>query len=102
MILLATEHDALVTWSAKRVADGLPAIRETIDPSWFAEDEIGTTDAWSLVCQFDPAVNEQGSPSRARVRFWVEDAPHHRLKAGAVLRLFERGTGQYARVEILD
>jgi hypothetical protein len=56
---LATEHEALVTWSEKRVAEGLPAIKETIDPSWFAEYEIGTADAWSLVCLFDPAVNDK-------------------------------------------
>ena len=51
---------------------------------------------------FEPPPNEQGSPTVARVRFVMPDAPHERLRPGATLRLFERGTHGFANVHILD
>jgi hypothetical protein len=99
---LATEHRALITWSPEQVAQGLPATTETIDPAWFAGEPMENAEGWSLVCHFEPPVSEQGSPSSARVRFWMDHAPHERLRPGTVLRLFERGSRKLARVEILD
>jgi hypothetical protein len=96
------EHDALITWSSEFVRQGLPAITETIDPAWFADQPMEGAEGWSLVCHFETPLSEQGSPSKARVRFWMDHAPHERLRPGTVLRLFERGSRRLARVEILD
>ena len=75
---------------------------QMIDPAWFDETAPGTAERWSLICEFDVAPSEQGDPSEARVKFLMPDAPHDRLCPGARLRLFERASGQYATVDILD
>ena len=95
------EHLARVSWSTDLVRLGLPAETETIDPAWFFEAAGQESEGWSLICRFDLAPVEQGSPSTAWVRFMAEDAPHERLTPGALLRLFERGSQKFARVEIL-
>ncbi len=38
----------------------------------------------------------------ARIQFMMETAPHERLSPGIRLRLFERSTGGYALIEVLD
>ena len=81
---------------------GLPTARDLVDPAWVDPDAPVAHEVWSLVCPFSTPPREQGSPSTATVRFLVDDAPHDRLRAGATLRLLERGTGQYASVAILD
>lgn len=102
VVALRSEHRARIVWSDSQVLQGLPTLSETIDPSWFEGDlEIGA-DGWSLVCRFDSPPSQQGNPSTARISFMVEDAPHERLRAGTRLRLFERKTGTYALVEVLD
>ena len=93
------EHRALITWSDELVARGLPAIRETVDPIQF-RDSYG--DGWSLRCRFDKPPNEQGNPSEARVSFLMDNAPHEHLRTGARFPLFERFTGRWIVVEILD
>ena len=94
-------HLARVTWSAAQVRRGLPAFERTTDPAWFEADPPGA-DGWSLRCRFEPPPDAQGSPSVARVAFMMPHAPHERLAPGARLRLFERGSGGRALVEILD
>jgi hypothetical protein len=95
-------HQARIHWSEEQVRRGLPSVSRTTDPSWFVEAGPGSEQGWSLVCEFEAPPAHQGNPSRARVVFLVEDAPHSRLSPGSRLQLFERGTGQRAEVEILD
>ena len=64
--------------------------------------EPRTNDGWSLVYRFDKAPVEQGNPSEALVEFMMPNAPTDELKPGARLKLFERETGTYADVVILD
>lgn len=73
-----------------------------IEPAWIDPDRPTRDEGWSLVCRFAPAPREQGNPTKATVRFALEEAPQERLHAGAILRLFERDTRQYATVAILD
>jgi hypothetical protein len=94
-------HRAQIAWSSEQVRRSLPECDRTIDPAWFASEPDGA-EGWSLACDFDRPPSQQGNPSVARVRFWMEDAPHERLAPGVTLRLFERGTQQRATVEILD
>jgi len=96
---MATEHRALIHWSAAQVRRGLPNVTELIDPAWL---EGQLDEAWSLVCRFASPPDQQGSPSSALIHFIMQAAPHHALRPGATLQLFERGTSQKARVEILD
>ena|SRR5215471_2063590 len=96
------EHQARITWSEQQVSLGLPAIDTTTDPSLFTEPGPGSDEAWSLICRFVSPPSSQGNPSLATVQFLVDEAPEERMKPGATLRLFERGTGKYASVEILD
>ena len=98
------EHRARITWSAAHEAHGLPTVVRMIDPAWPPGVAVGAGpgDVWSLLCQFDRPPAEQGSPSLGVVRFWMDEAPHDTLRPGAVLQLFERATGTYARVEILE
>jgi hypothetical protein len=77
-------------------------VSRTIDPAWFTEAGLGPEQGWSLVCEFDAAPASGGMPTAAQVRFLVAEAPHDRLGPGVWLHLFERATGQRARVEILD
>jgi hypothetical protein len=93
-------HPARITWSAEYVRRGLPDVEQTIDPAWF-EGDAREREGWSLRCHFDPTPRVQGNPSQASVRFHVEGAPHERLVPGTILSMFERGTGQFARVEVL-
>ncbi|HEY0778164.1 MAG TPA: hypothetical protein VGD56_09380 [Gemmatirosa sp.] len=95
------EHDARITWSDAHLQRGLVARTEWIAPAWFVGDPPDA-DGWSLVCRFEVAPAEQGSPSAARIRLWRPHAPHERLRPGAVLRLFEDVTLQLATVEVLD
>lgn len=91
-------HRALIHWSPAQVQRGLPDVVRIIDPSWGDASKEG----WSLVVVFDHAPSSGGSPSPAQVHFLVDDAPHEILGPGATLTLFERQTGQRARVEVLD
>ena len=90
-------HSARITWSTERVRRGLWTAHERIVPAWFGPGE----DGWSLVCKFEQPPAEQGSPSLATVSFWVDAAPHDRLRAGAQLTLFDE-SGDTSVVEILD
>ncbi len=95
------EHTARITWSDELVRRGLPTVTHSIDSSWLESDPKGA-DGWSLVCRFDIPPREQGNPSIARIRFLVDEAPHDGLQPGRYLRLFERWTQGFARVEIID
>lgn len=97
---MTPEHTARITWSDDQVRHGLPDVTQTIDPSWLESDPEGA-DGWSLVCRFEEPPRQQGNPSIARVRFLVDTAPHV-LRPGTCLRLFERWTTRYAKVEIID
>ena len=99
---MATERLARITWSAEQVRVGLPAEKQTVDPSWFGDEARTDSEGWSLICRFDSPPSKQGSPSTAHVRFLVDDAPHGRLRPGTILHLFERGTRGMATVEILE
>ena len=92
------EHRARITWSDAHVRQGLPRLRESVDPAWFAAGE----EAWSLRCRFDRAPAQQGNPSEARISFVMPEAPHERLTPGAILSLFERATTAHASVEVLE
>lgn len=94
-------HPARITWSSEYVRRGLPDVEHTIDPAWFEDGAAGEREGWSLRCHFDPSPRLQGNPSQAAVRFNIDGAPHERLVAGVILSMFERGTGQFARVEIV-
>jgi hypothetical protein len=95
---MASEHQALVEWSAEQARLGLPKALESIDPAWFASGE----EAWSVICRFAVPPNEQGNPSSATVRFLMPEAPHQRLVPGVTLHLFERGTTKTALLTITD
>jgi hypothetical protein len=99
---MPSERLARITWSRQRVQQGLPAAFETIDPAWFGHRPAAEAEGWSLVCRYDEPPRVQGNPTRAWVRFLASGAPHDRLAPGAVLRMFEPGTGQLALVEVLD
>jgi hypothetical protein len=98
---MVAEHLARITWSGAQAERGLPQTPRLVDPAWFADAAPTQAEGWSLECCFDVPPREQGNPSLARIRFLVDEAPEDRLRAGAVLYLFERGTGGYATVEIL-
>ena len=95
-------HTARIHWSPELIKLGLPEFAQTIDPAWFTDARDSYKEGWSLVCDFDVAPARQGSPSTARVRFFVEQAPHDRLRPGVSLWMFERATQKHARVEIVD
>ena len=94
-------HQASIRWSAEQERQGLPAFDHTTDPAWHVDEVPRQDEGWSLMCNFERPPAAQGNPSIARVRYLMPNAPH-RLVAGLRLRLFERGTGQFADVEILD
>ena len=77
---MATEHRALIHWSATQVRRGLPEKAQLIDPAWFDSEPPNVDEGWSLVCQFDSPPASQGSPSAAHVHFIMEAAPHDRLR----------------------
>jgi len=99
---MRSTHLAVIQWSSSQVRSGLPSFERTIDPAWLWEDAPRSNEGWSLVCEFTAPPSQQGNPSRATVRFANDSAPHDRLRVGALLRLFERVTRQYAIVRILD
>jgi len=99
---MSHDHQAEITWSPALVEKGLPTQLETIAPAWFWDDQPRTREGWSLRCAFEPSPREQGNPSRARVRFTMDAAPHDRLRPGVTLRLFEPTSLQYATVRLLD
>jgi hypothetical protein len=80
---------------------GLPDARDMMDPAWPVDSAPGSGEAWSLALRFDPTPRAQGSPSEGYARFAFDNAPEDWLSEGRVLHLFERATGQYARVEVL-
>src|SRR5262245_534836 len=98
---MPSAHLAEIEWSSDQVESGLPSFERSVDPAWFWEEAPRSTDGWSLVCEFIAPPSQQGNPSRASVHFAVDVAPHDRLRAGALLRMFERATRQYATVRIL-
>src|SRR5687768_11402570 len=51
------EHRARITWSAERTAEGLLPVQSFTVPAWFSDSKDG---AWSLICTFAIAPNEQG------------------------------------------
>ncbi len=89
-------HRATITWSHEQETLGLPQRVETIDPAKLGDGGEG----WSLVMRFDKPPAEQGNPSDAQVRFLVDEAPHAVLQPGRELRVFERATGQWARIRV--
>lgn len=99
---MSRDHEAEITWSSTLVDQGLPTSQRTIQPTWFWDDLPKTTEGWSLVCEFDAPPQRQGNPSRARVHFMMDSAPHDRLGEGVSLRMFEPSSRQYATVRILD
>lgn len=99
---MADEHRASITWSQALAELGLPDAVEVIDSAWVDPDAPKDHDGWRLICRFASPPSIQGNPSSATVRFAVDDAPHERLCPGATLRLYERATGQYAAVSILE
>jgi hypothetical protein len=94
-------HHASIRWSPEQQRQGLPNITQTADPAWHADERPVHDEGWTLLCDFATSPTVQGNPSVARVRYLMPNAPH-RLVRGLHLRLFERGTGQFADVEILD
>ena len=99
---MVPEHRARITWSDDYVRRGLPDVEQTVDPAWLGDGPSREHEGWTLECRFAVAPKQQGNPSLASVRFRVDGAPHARLVPGAVLLMFEGGTGQYARVEIVS
>ena len=99
---MANEHLAEITWSEALVRRGLPNFDGTIDPAWIEGARPGKDEGWSLNCTFAAPPSQQGNPSKARVRFLMDEAPHDYLRPGAQLKLFERSTSEYAAVLILD
>ena len=98
----ARAHRASVRWSSEQEAVGLPHAMTTTDPAWFANETPRADEAWSLVCEFDQPPVEQGNPSTGMVHYLMAEAPHAKLVTGAMLQLFERSTGRFAALEILD
>jgi hypothetical protein len=98
---MPTSYPARITWSDEQVQLGLPRQLETIDPAWAADAVPRADDGWTLICRFAFPPSQQGNPSLADVAFLMEGAPHV-LARGAILKLYERSTGKYARVEILS
>lgn len=98
---MRAEHRARVQWSPRRVRQGLFDRKEVIAPAWLSDAIPQQEEGWSLVLRFDRTPLEQGNPTMAFVHFFVENAPHDRLRTGAVLRLFEELPGSLATVEIL-
>ena len=101
-VAMHRKHKAVVTWSASQLHKGLPEISELTDPAWMTTPQAPDSEGWSVTCEFSSSPCEQGNPSQALVAFLVDDAPHDLLVPGAVLRLFERDTADFAQVEILD
>lgn len=99
---LFREHRARITWSAEQEREGLPNIQQGIDPSWLDGVQPAEGETWSLLYRFDRPPREQGNPTESFVRFLVNEAPHSQLSSGITLWLFERMTGKFAKVEILD
>ncbi len=99
---LREEHSAEIHWSSAQAAHGLPDIQGIVDPAWPQGADPRADEGWSLVCDFDVSPREQDNPSKARVRFAVDTAPHAALRPGAVLQVFERETQDYAQVRITD
>jgi hypothetical protein len=100
--VMTRAHKATIRWTTEQVAIGLPGVDHTTDPARFELSPDLDADGWSLRCDFSSPPRDQGNPSAASVQFVVDSAPHHRLRPGAVVYLFERGTGRYAKVEIVD
>jgi hypothetical protein len=98
---MPASYQARITWSDEQVQLGLPGQLETIDPAWTPDAVPRVDEGWSLVCRFASPPSQQGNPSLAEVAFLVEGAPEA-LTPGAFLKLYERDTGKYARVEILS
>jgi hypothetical protein len=93
-------HHASIRWSAEQERHGLPEFSRTIDPAWHIDEVPSHDEGWSLMCNFESPPKAQGNPSIAHVRYLMPNAPP--LIPGVRLRLFERGTGQYADVTIVD
>ena len=94
-------HRASIRWSPEQQQRGLPVYTQTADPAWHVDETPKLDEGWTLLCDFEHPPALQGNPSIARVRYLMPTAPH-RLERGLHLKLFERGTGQFAEVEILD
>ena len=94
-------HQASIRWSVAQQRQGLPTFMHTTDPTWRIDEVPKQDEGWSLMCNFESPPADKGNPSIARVRYLMPNAPH-RLGPGLRLQLYERGTGRYAEVEILD
>jgi hypothetical protein len=99
---MTSYHNALITWSNEHVRAGLLDSSEIVDPAWFVEQGQRSGEGWSLRCRFEAPANRQGNPTRALIHFMTDNAPHERLKPGSTLHMFERATGKYASVAVLD
>lgn len=98
---MPAEHRANITWSQALADRGLPDAGDLTAPAWIDPDSPEEAEGHDLVCRFATSPREQGNPSAATVHFSADDGPHDRLVTGAVLRLQEPDTGQYASVSIL-
>jgi hypothetical protein len=102
MTVARAPHAARIHWTPEQQHLGLPQAMRGIDPAWPANSVPTADEGWSLAYEFDRAPADQGNPSQARVHFVMPAAPHHELRAGARLLLFERATSRYATLELLD
>jgi hypothetical protein len=99
---MENEHRVRITWSDALVRCGLLyQVDRIMDPVWL-ETDPHDADAWTLRCRFDVPPSVQGSPSIGWAHFLVDEAPSDWLTPGVRLRLFERGSGKHALVEVLD
>jgi hypothetical protein len=77
---------------------GLPmGLQYSTISKWPNQPDGGS--AWSVVLEFDRSPAEQGSPSLAKARFLVEEAPQNWLQSGRKFELYE-GPHKVADVEI--
>lgn len=93
--------DALVYWEDLDRPTWPPSGSKYSTVSRFDEDTDWPDKAWSVVLHFDESPHQQGSPSRATVRFLVTDAPQERLVVGAKFSVYE-GRTKTATVEIVQ
>jgi len=88
-------HRARIHWSSEQLSRALRTITRNVDPARFMGVRPGAEDAWSFVCEFDVSPPLQGTPSSARIRFYVDEAPHDRLRPwGHALPLREGNTAE--------
>jgi hypothetical protein len=98
---MVNEHRVRITWSESLIRRGLYAVDRMMDPVWLDLDPLDA-EGWTLRCRFEEPPSVQGSPSIGWAHFLMDEAPQEWLTPGMRLRLFERGSGEHALVEVLD